>query len=127
MVESKDMFEFREARIVSGNKGAGDGIMGRLRVTWWHGKFVWLWGIEGEEGLCAIDGVSVEVIKMAADSLFLEGQREGDGFGGWRIAATEMEVLLEVGEFDVDGGVEMTMIQALTDILKRDLEWHTSS
>ena len=29
---SKDVFEFREARIVYGNKGAGVGVMGGLEV-----------------------------------------------------------------------------------------------
>jgi hypothetical protein len=32
------------------------------------------------------------------------------------MAAGEMEVLLEVGRFDMDGGVELTMINANIDV-----------
>ena len=37
---------------------------------------------------------------------------------GW--SAGEMEVLLEVGRFDMDGGVELTMIHTYIDVQKCD-------
>ena len=37
------------------------------------------------------------------------------------MVAGEMEILLEVGRFHVDGDVEMTMIQAHIDVQKHDL------
>ena len=36
------------------------------------------------------------------------------------MAAREMEVLLEVGGFDMDGGVKMTLTQAHIDVQKCD-------
>ena len=36
------------------------------------------------------------------------------------MAAGETELLLEVGRFDMDGGVEMTLIQTHIDFQKRD-------
>jgi hypothetical protein len=33
----------------------------------------------GEERLCEVGGVDMQVIRVAADSLHLDGQREGDG------------------------------------------------
>ena len=49
----------------------------------------------------------------------MDGQREGDrAFGGLRVAAGETELLLEVGGFDVDEGVEMTMIQVHINVQK---------
>ena len=48
----------------------------------------------------------MEVIRVTPD-----GQRIGDGaLGEWRVADREMAVLLEVGGFEVDRDVEMTMI-----------------
>ena len=38
------------------------------------------------------------------------------------MATKKIEVLLEVGRFDVDGGVEMTMIQAHINVPKQDSE-----
>ena len=50
-----------------------------------------------------ISGVGVEV---TADVPPPDGQRVGNGaFGGIGVAAGEMEVLLEVGGFDIDRGV----------------------
>ena len=37
------------------------------------------------------------------------------------MAAGEMEVMLEVGGFDMDGGVELTMIHVYIDVQKSDL------
>ena len=63
-----------------------------------------------EEGLGEVRGVGKEVIRVTADTPPLDGQRVGNGAFGRRVAAGKMEVLLEVGEFDMDGGVELTMI-----------------
>ena len=38
------------------------------------------------------------------------------------MAAGEMEVLFEVGRFDMDRGVELTMIHAYIDVQKCDFE-----
>ena len=66
----------------------------------------------GKEGLGKAGNVGVEVIRVAANSLSPDDQREGDGaFGGWGVAAGEVEVLLEVDGFDLDKGVDMIMIQ----------------
>ena len=66
----------------------------------------------GEKGLGEIGGLDVEVIKVVADLSLSDGQsiwwmKDGN----WR-----MEVLLEVGGFDVYGSVEMTVIQVHIDI-----------
>ena len=66
-------FEFRDARIVYCNKGAGTG-----NLFGYEGQRI----ISGEEGLGKVGGVDAEVIKMAADLLPPDGG-EGDGaFGG---------------------------------------------
>ena len=55
-----------------------------------------------EEGLGEVGSIVEEVIRMAADIMPPDGQREEDGsLDGWRVAAREMEVLLE---FDMDKG-----------------------
>jgi len=41
-----------------------------------------------------------------------DGQRVGNG----GVAAGEIEVFLEVGGFDMDGGVEMTLTHAYIDV-----------
>ena len=63
-----------------------------------------------EEGLGEVSSVGVEVIWVTADALSPNGQRVGNGAFCWMgMAAGEMKVLLEVGGFDMDGGVELTM------------------
>ena len=77
---SKGMLEFREARIVCGNKGAGV-VMGGLegpdgmRIEVMGNLFGFEGGgiISGEEGLGKVDDVGVDVIRVAVD-----GQRQGD-------------------------------------------------
>jgi hypothetical protein len=54
----------------------------------------------------------VYIIRVIANVLPLYGQREGyRAFGGQGVATREMEILLEVGWFDMDGGVEMSLTQ----------------
>ena len=75
-----------------------------------------------EEELGEVGSIDEEVTRVTADSLPLDGQIEWDGvLGGRRLAAREVEVLLEVGGFDVDGGVEISMIQVHIDVQKRNL------
>ena len=88
---TEDTFEFREARIVGGGEGAGAVVMGGLRgpdgmrkegmgnLLGNEGRGV----IPGEEGLCEISGVGVEVIQVTADAPPADGQRVGNrAFGG---------------------------------------------
>jgi hypothetical protein len=87
---TEDQFEFREAKIVSGDEETGVGVMGGLRVL--DGvreeSMVNLPGNEGRgitsvEGLGEVSGVGVEVIWVTADALHPDGQRVGNGaFGG---------------------------------------------
>ena len=83
----EDTFEFRVARIVGGDEGAGVGVMGGLsRLDGMREKGNLL-GIVGrgitsvEEGLGEVRGVVV--IWVTADVLPPDAQREGNGeFGG---------------------------------------------
>ena len=60
----------------------------------------------------------MKAIRLPADVLYPGGH----GMLGRRsVTAGKMEILLEVGSFDVDGGVEMTLIQVYIDVQKHDL------
>ena len=59
-----------------------------------------------------VSGVGVEVIWVTEDVPSPDGQRVGNG----GVAAGEIEVFLEVGGFDMDGGVEMTLTHAYIDV-----------
>ena len=99
---SKDAFEFREARIVCGNKEAGLGVRGRMgrcdgmRMEATGNLFGY------GEGLSGVGNVDVEMIRVVVDLPPMDG------------------VLLEVVEFDVDRSV-MTMIQSHINVQKCDL------
>jgi hypothetical protein len=65
--------------------------------------------------------VSVEVIWVTAFLLPPDGQRQWVGvFIRCWVAVREIEVLLEVGGFEVYGGVEMTMTQVHINVHNRD-------
>ena len=56
-------------------------------------------------------GVGAEVIRVTADTLHPDGQREGDGaFGGWGMVAGKVEVLLVVSGLDVNRSVEAKLV-----------------
>jgi hypothetical protein len=58
---------------------------------------------------------------VTADVPPSNGQRVGNGaFDGCGVAAGEMEVLLEVGRFDMDGGMELTMTHTDIHVQKCD-------
>ena len=90
---SKDAFEFREARMVYGNKGAGIWVLGTLvghdgvRMEDTEICFVVQ---DGRYPLVRLASVGMEVISLAADSPFLDGQKKGkehllDEGQHWRI------------------------------------------
>ena len=58
----------------------------------------------------------MEVIRVVADTAPSSGKGIRYGaFGGGGVTAMVVEVLLGVGGFDVDRGVEMTMFNTLSD------------
>ena len=64
----------------------------------------------------------MEVIGVVADTLPLSGKRvRYEAFGGGGVRAMVVEVLLGVGGFDVDRGVEMTMFNTDIGIQKSDM------
>ena len=64
-----------------------------------------------EDGLVEVGSIGMDVIRVAAVLQPSEAQGKGDGtLHRWRVTVGEMEVLLEVGRFHLDIGVEMTMI-----------------
>ena len=64
----------------------------------------------------------MEVIEVVADMATSSGKGVRYGaFGGGGVTAVVVEVLLGVGGFDVDRGVEMTMFNTDIDVQKSDM------
>ena len=56
-----------------------------------------------EDRVGKVDGADEEVFRMTADTLTLDGQRKENGaFHRGVLVTVEMELLLNVGRFDVD-------------------------
>jgi len=65
----------------------------------------------GMKGLGEVLGIGLKVLRMAADPLASDGQGVWYGsFGRGGVTTGVMEVLLEVGGFDMDGGAELTPV-----------------
>ena len=77
----------------------------------------------GDEGFGEVGDVSVEVVGMATDALPLSGSGIRDwAFGGNGVESVVVEILLEVGEFDMDRGAELTVVSAVIDIQECNME-----
>ena len=64
----------------------------------------------------------MQVIGVVADTAPLSGKGVRYGaFGGGKVTAMVVEVLLVVGRFDVDRGAEMTMFNSDIDVQKSDM------
>ena len=75
------------------------------------------WIPTGGEGFGEIGGVSVEVVGMATDAPSPSDKRIRNlAFDGYWLAIVVVEILLEVGGFDMVRGAELTVANADTDI-----------
>ena len=82
---SKNAFEFREARLIWGNKGTGVVVMGgvdgkRMEGTGKLSGYEQSGITSGEEELDEVDGVGMEIIRVPADLPPLDDKREGRGW-----------------------------------------------
>ena len=75
------------------------------------------WVPTGSEGSNEDRGVGMEVIGVVSDMAPLSGKGIRYGaFGGGGVTAMVVEVLLGVGGFDLDRGVEMTIFNMDIDV-----------
>ena len=76
----------------------------------------------GGKGRGEIGGEAGEVTGVVADAPTTDGLGKRYGtFSGWGMAAGKVEVLLVVGEFDVDGGAEARLVNKNVNIQEGDM------
>ena len=104
---------------VMGEAGGGVGVMessGQLFLD--QGDRI----ATGCESLSQVAGVSVQVFGTGTDAPPPGSKGIGNrAFGRNGVAPVVMQVLLMVGGFDVDGGVELTLVDVNIDIQESDM------
>jgi hypothetical protein len=76
----------------------------------------------GGKGRDEIGSEAGEVTGVVADAPTMDGLGKRYGmFSGWGMAAGKVEVLLVVGEFDVDGGAEVRLVNKDVNIQEGDM------
>ena len=80
------------------------------------------WITAVDEAFGDVGDEGVEVIRVVANVLHPYGKGIKDRvLGGYEVATMVVEILLEVGRFDMDGGMELTMIKVHINIQESDV------